>query len=141
MDLPQAADNLARLKELLPGKRIFPISAVTGAGVRELLFYTAAMLQEEAPKVKAAKKKEIVTWPPEPPFTVYSEDGAYFVRGKQIEKVVAMTDLDNPEAVLRLQRIIKKTGIEKELIKQGIKEGDRVLLGEFEFQYREDESY
>ncbi len=145
MDLPQAAANLARLKKLLPEKRIFPVSAVTGEGIRELLFHTAAMLKEEEAKAEKAKKKEIVPKtiyePPERSFTVHSERGVYFVKGKHIEKVVAMTDLDNPEAVQRLQRIIRKVGIEKELIKRGIKEGDTVLLGEFEFQYREGEGY
>jgi GTPase len=141
MDLPTASDNLQLLQANLPDEKIFPISAITGEGVKELLYHTAAVfrevMQKEAPEVEE-EVIHITYRPKEESFSVHSEDGFFVVRGTVIERLVAMTDFNNPEAVHKLQRSFVKSGIEKELKKQGIKEGDAVHVGGLEFNYREE---
>ena len=70
-------------------------------------------------------------------FQVKKEGDVFYVSGRSIERIVAMTDLDNQTAVERLQRTFNRIGLDDELIKQGIKPGDTVKIGEAEFYYME----
>jgi GTP-binding protein len=137
MDLPESAGNLLRLREAYGSEyEIFPVSAATGDGLEKLI-YKVAELIEKIP-VKATEDAPItVVHRAEPRFSVYREEGIYYIKGKEIERHVAMTDMDNEEAVERLQRIIKRMGLEDELKSAGIKEGDTVKIGKFEFEYIE----
>lgn len=137
MDLDDSGKNLPRLIESYGSDyEIFPVSAATGEGLDKLI-YRVAELVEKIP----VKEPEAVPLPvvhrAEPRFSVYNEEGIYVVRGKEIERHVAMTDMENDEAVERLQWIVKRMGIEEELKSAGIKEGDTVKIGKFEFEFYE----
>jgi GTP-binding protein len=139
IDLPEAEENLARLKEAYGETyEIFPISAANGSGLDPLIYRVAALL-EEIPAVVSteAETAEHIIHQAEPRFTITKETGIWMVAGKEIQRHVAMTDLDNDEAVERLQRIFKLMGVEDALKEAGIKEGDTVKIGEFEFEYVE----
>lgn len=137
MDLPEAAANLKRLREALePRYEIFPISAVTGEGIPALVYRTAGLLETLPPR-RAAAPEPAADEAPGPPFTVEAVDDYYVVRGRDVERVVAMTDLDNPEAVFRLQQTLDRMGLEAALRERGVREGDTVVIGKFEFEYRE----
>jgi GTPase len=142
IDLPAAQDNLPRLTTALRtgGDEVLAISAATGEGVRELLYRTAAIL--EAEEAKAALVEEITL--PEKTyrsrtsgFTISSEDGIHVVKGEDIERIVAMTNMDNDEAVRRFQNILRKIGISDALKKEGLQEGDIVRIRNIEFEYTE----
>lgn len=137
MDLDGAGENLIRLKEAYGEKyEIFPVSAVTGDGL-DALVYRVTGLIEGLPR--EAQLGEIVETPAvhqiEPRFNVYRQEGAFHVKGKEIERHVVMTDLENEEALERLQWIIRRMGIEDALRETGIKEGDTVKIGLFEFEW------
>ncbi|MFX4261617.1 GTPase ObgE [Pelotomaculum propionicicum] len=137
MDLDESGKNLNRLREAYGGNyEIFPVSAATGEGLDKLI-YRVAELVENIPLKMPESAQHPVVHRPEPRFSVYHEEGAYYVKGKEIERHVAMTNMDNEEAVERLQWIIKRMGIEDELKSAGIKEGDTVKIGKFEFEYFE----
>lgn len=142
MDLPPARENLARCEPVLRemGYDVFPISAATGVGIRSLLY---AMMQRV--KEMDAREREA---PPEPPVVTarvvetpleisQSEDGAWVVRGARVEKLIAMTDLDNDEAVARLQRRLEHLGVFRALRDKGVREGDSVRIGEAVFTFTE----
>ncbi len=139
MDLPGAAENLQRVKEAYGDEyQIFPVSAVTGSGLEPLVFRVAALLAELPPETLVMPEETApVVHQAEPRFTVFRQEGIFHVKGKEIERHVAMTDMDNEEAVERLQWIIKRMGIEEDLKAEGIKEGDTVKIGNFEFEYAE----
>ena len=59
------------------------------------------------------------------------------VKGEAIEKLVAMTNFLNDEAVRRFQYIWRIKGIDEKLRAKGVKEGDTVHIGEMEFEYRD----
>ncbi len=133
MDLPQAEKALIKLKKKLPGVKIFPISAVTKKGVRDLLFATGKMLK----KIKIPKEKIVpVKYVYESPFKIKKTENIFEVYGKKIETLIRMTDISNDEAVGRLQGILKKMGIEEALKKKGIKDGDEVKIGDYAFIYK-----
>jgi GTP-binding protein len=139
MDLPEAKENYARLEKLAAdeGVKIFPISAATKGGLQPLLETVSQMVDEyveepetnEGVKVYEAKEGDEI---------VISRDmsGDFVVSGKSLEKLVAMTNFANDEAVRRFQYIWRIKGIEEKLREKGIKEGDTVHIGLMEFEYR-----
>ncbi|MBE3588338.1 MAG: GTPase ObgE [Thermoanaerobacteraceae bacterium] len=137
MDLPGAVENLERLREALGDKyEIFPLSALTGQGIKPFLYRLADLLTVLPPSEQTAGEDVRVTRVEgEPPFSISCRDGVFVVEGRDIERLVAMTDLDNDEAVERLQRIIARMKLEEALSKSGIREGDTVRIGNFEFTY------
>ncbi len=137
MDVEEAAGNLNRLRETYGEHyEIFPVSALTGSGIDALIYKVAALLEELHPQNILPEENALpVVHRVEPRFNIYREGEEFYVCGKEIERHVAMTDMNNDEAVERLQWIIKRMGIEEALKAAGIKEGDTVKIGAFEFEY------
>ncbi len=142
MDLPEAAENYERLKELAKkeGIEIFPISAVTRQGTQELINRVAQVLDEyveepdteEGVKVYDAQEED-----PDKVTITRNDAGDFIVSSKSLNKLVAMTNFGNDEAVRRFQYIWRIKGIDKKLLERGIKEGNTVRIGEMEFEYRD----
>jgi len=137
-DLPGARDNARRLAEAAGGRyEVFEISALTGEGLDRLIYRTYRLLEtipvEPAPAPIVPDERETdVTL-----FLVAREGNTYVVEGEGIERRVAMTDLDNPEAVQHLQELLVRIGVEDALRAEGIRPGDNVRIGRFEFEYSE----
>ena len=92
----------------------------------------------QLPEVVATTGDMVVTrFEDEAPFTIKKVDGCYEISGERIERLVAMTDFDNEEALTRFQRIIEKMGINQALREKGIKTGDLVRIRDLEFEYQE----
>ena len=64
------------------------------------------------------------------------DDGAFVVEGKDIEKLIAMTNFENDDALRRFQMIWRKLEIEAALKERGIKEGDVVRIRDMEFEFK-----
>lgn len=124
-----------RLDEVLarnPGA--FPISAVTGEGIDELLRRLADAVR--ASRIESPRSPAYVRHiTPDDPVRVEKEDGAWRVRGKRPERAVASTDFDNEEAVARLQRSLISMGVEKALSRSGARAGDEVRIGPVSFDF------
>ncbi len=123
------------------GVRVFPISAVAGQGLKELLFYVKELL-EKAPQETLVFEPEY--FPGEElvyenlPYTVQKseeEEGVYIVEGPRIEKMLGYTNLDSEKGFAFFQSFLKKTGILKELEDAGIQEGDTVRMYGLAFDY------
>ena len=123
------------------GIEVYPISAVSGKGVKELLFAVKALLAE-CPQDTIMFEQEFF---PEDvlvnenlPFTVErsEEDPEVFlVEGPKIEKMLGYTNLDSEKGFAFFQRFLKEGGILDELENAGIQEGDTVRMYGFEFDY------
>ncbi|MDI3534211.1 MAG: GTPase [Thermosediminibacterales bacterium] len=142
MDLPNAKNNLENIINSLEtrGFKVFPVSGATGEGLKDLMnwvFTRLTIIEEEHPYLESIHEK-VYTSELEEEFFISKKDDIYIVTGKGIERLVAMTDFDNEQAVKRFQRIIRKKGIEEELKKKGIKEGDVVRIRDIEFNYYPD---
>ena len=142
MDLPQARENYPRLEELAEreGVRIFPISAVTRQGLKELIACVGEELDRYAEEPEAEEEARVYDAGSEDPERVAisrNDAGDFIVSGKALEKLVAMTNFNNDEAVRRFQYIWRLKGIDEKLRERGIREGMTVRIGEMEFEYRE----
>ncbi len=138
MDLPGAAENLQRFREKVSGDELYPISGVTGEGIRSLLEALYRRLQEEHLYAEEEDVDAGVIYLPPLQGTELSvhRDGEIFVvQGDEVEKAVLRADLHNEEGLRRFQDLIERLGVENELLKAGVQEGDTVKIGELEFLY------
>jgi len=63
-------------------------------------------------------------------------DGGYWVLGDEIERIAAMTDWSNQEAIERFERILRARGIAEALEAAGVDVGDTVRIGPFELEWQ-----
>lgn len=142
IDLPEARANLPRLQKLADeeGLKFFAISAATHQGVPELIRYVGEWLDQYVEEPETEEEVKVYDKNKEDPEKVtISRDirGDFVVSGKALEKLVAMTNFLNDEAVRRFQYIWRIKGIDSKLKEKGIREGDTVHIGDMEFEYRE----
>lgn len=138
MDLTGADKALAALRKSLKTAKIYPLSSATGRGVKELLAAVAKALAK-APAVTPATPEPPRDWVIEPDFRVDPMGpGRFRIGGRKVDRLVAVTHFEQDESVSRLQNILKKMGVEENLIKIGAVPGDKVELGEREFTFRPD---
>lgn len=122
------------------GMKVFAISAVTGEGIQELLYYVNDLLktlpdepivfeQEFFPAFEDAYSNE--------PYTVtYDEaEKEYVVEGPRIEKMLGYTNLESEKGFQFFQKFLKENGILEELEELGIEEGDTVRMYGLSFDY------
>jgi len=75
---------------------------------------------------------------PEQPLTISRDNEFYVVRGTWVERRIAMTDMQNEDAVRRLQRAFRRYGVFDALRAAGIKEGDPVRIRDVELEFTDD---
>jgi GTP-binding protein len=116
------------------------ISAVTGAGIPELLVRLAAMVVE-ARAADAVPNRSVVIHRPlsEEIEVVRAEDGSFVVLGRPALRAVALSDLNDHDAVDYVQTRLRKLGVERALVRAGVRDGDVVHLGELSFTYQREE--
>lgn len=121
------------------GIPVYPVSAVSGKGLKELIYAAKKLLDEihEEPVVYASEydpsqnqlKNEAYTIEIDP------KDGAFIVEGPKIEKMLGYTNLEAERGFLFFQKFLREQGILKELEKKGIQDGDTVRMYTLEFEY------
>jgi GTP-binding protein len=113
------------------------VSAVTRAGLPRFLGTLGTMI-EEARAVEPDDGGFVVLRPRESGYSVVrDDDGAYRVTGRAAERVVAMADLTNVEALAYVHERFRKMGVERALARAGARDGDTVRIGEIELEYVE----
>ena len=123
------------------GIRVFPISAVSGQGLKELLYYVNEMLEGIGDEVTVFEPEffpELLAFgSSDEPYTVeYDEkQDAYVVEGPRIEKMLGYTNLDSEKGFTFFQNFLKETGILEELEALGIQDGDTVRMYGLSFDY------
>lgn len=144
MDMPDAAENLEVFKEQLQEDYpIFPVSALTRTGLRDLLYAVADKLETtpEFPLEEVEEEAGVhrVLYKHEADERQYyisrDSDGSFILTGDGIEKLFKMTDFSRDESVQRFARQMRGMGIDEELRQRGAKDGDIVKLMDYEFEF------
>ncbi len=123
------------------GIKVFAISAVSGKGLKELLYYVRELLDTvpEAPLVFEQEFfPEEFNMSENLPYTVEKsteEERTYIVEGPKIEKMLGYTNLESEKGFAFFQKFLKDTGILNELEAAGIEEGDTVRMYGLQFDY------
>jgi len=113
------------------------VSAATRQGLDRFLGRLGTLV-DEARAAEPEPEPFVVFRPAEEGFIVSrDDDGAWRVSGRSAERVVAMADLTNEEAIEYVQQRLRRMGVERELARAGAREGDIVRLGPVELEYQE----
>ena len=121
------------------GIKVFPISAVSGKGVKELLSYIWEVLKE-LPQEPVVFEQEYFPGDYNSndnlSYTVEQlDEHTFVVEGPKIEKMLGYTNLDSEKGFLFFQNFLKNTGILKDLEAAGIQDGDTVRMYGLQFDY------
>lgn len=136
-------DPVQRIREEFEPKgiKVFAISAVSGKGLKELLYCVREIL-DTLPQEPVVFEQEY--FPEEEafrndlPYTVEKsaeEENTYIVEGPKIEKMLGYTNLDSEKGFAFFQKFLKETRILEELENAGIQEGDTVRMYGLVFDY------
>ncbi len=123
------------------GIKVFPISAVSGQGLKELMYHVKSILDTMDDKPVVFEQEffpEDMFIQENLPYTVEKsaeEENTYLVEGPRIEKMLGYTNLDSEKGFAFFQRFLKDTGILSDLEKAGIQEGDTVRMYGLTFEY------
>ncbi|MBO5371771.1 MAG: GTPase ObgE [Lachnospiraceae bacterium] len=118
--------------------KIFPISAVSGQGLKELLYHVSGLLEnmDDTPIIYEPEFDPSLNFFKDEAYTIeIADDGAYVVEGPKIDKMFGYTNIDSEKGFLFFQKFLKEQGILKELEEMGIQEGDTVRMYGNEFDY------
>jgi GTPase len=147
MDMPNAEENLKVFKEkLTEDYPIFPISAISSQGLRDLLFAIADKIETtpEFPLVEEEVEDtgvHRVMYKHEAKVQNFritrGPDGAFEVSGAEVEKLFKMTNFQREESINRFARQLRGMGVDEALRERGAKDGDIVRLLEYEFEFIE----
>ncbi|NJN65792.1 MAG: GTPase ObgE [Chloroflexaceae bacterium] len=149
LDLPLAQENLDRLMRDLPLPRsdIFPVAAATHQGIAPLLTRVAQRLRDlpVAFRDPVSPDTPPLTWPvPEVDpnlFAIEREGDGWRVRGIKIERLIRMTNFDQPESLDRVQRVLAASGISQALVDAGVQEGDAVSIAQSSLVWSDTSTY
>jgi GTP-binding protein len=138
IDLPHVRNSMDDIAAQLGGPAPFFISAATGEGVPVLLGRISEMLRDaKSPKPVAEPRDEFKVFRPQPrdAFSVVKVGAVIEVKGDQVEKLVAMFDLDNDEARIYLKKRLMRMGVTKALERAGAQAGDVIQFGKLEMEW------
>lgn len=120
------------------GIKVFPISAVSGQGVKELLYYVKELLstiKEDKVVFEREYFPEQDILPEEPCIVKKAEEHLFTVEGSRVERMLGYTNLDSEKGFDFFQKFLRENHIIDELEKLGIEEGDTVDLYGLQFDY------
>ena len=134
-------DPVGRIRDAFEkdGIQVFAISAVSGQGVKELLYHVYSLLKDmdDAPVIfeREFDPADLIVNTTLPYTVEKIEDGLYSVEGPRIEKMLGYTNIDSEKGFEFFQNFLKTSGILEDLEKAGIEEGDTVKMYGLEFDY------
>ena len=122
------------------GIKVYPISAVTGQGLKELLYYVRELLDSMTDEPVMFEKEldtDTLFDNPNEAFYVEKDDkGVYVVSGPRLDRMLGYTNLESEKGFNFFQKFLRQTGILKQLKELGVQEGDTVRVGDYlEFDY------
>lgn len=122
------------------GIKVYPISAVTGQGVKELLYAVRELLDNFPDDVVIFEKEfdvDELLDNSDDNYNVYiDEHGVFIVEGERIDKMLGYTNLESEKGFNFFQKFMKSSGAIDRLEELGIEEGDTVRVGDYlEFDY------
>jgi GTP-binding protein len=141
IDLPEVKERWPEVEKQLKkrGYPVFAISALTGDGVRLLLYRTAQVLAETKLETPEPIKETAVYRPETDPrqYNISRAPDGWRVSGQSIERAAAMTYWEYEDGVRRFQRILRTLGIEDALRQAGVQPGDTVYIGDYELEWHD----
>ena len=138
MDIPESKNNLKKSKEKVHHD-IYEISALRNEGLDKVVNALEELVKNTKDEVLFSEDIQeshvLYQFKKEKPFTIIKENNTYIIKGEKVEKLFKMTNFNTEEALIRFSNKLRKMGIDDELEKMGINEGDIVRILDYEFEY------
>ena len=138
MDIPESKNNLKKFKEKVH-QDIYEISALKNEGLDKVVNVLEELVKNTKDEVLFSEDIQeshvLYQFKKEKPFTIIKENNTYIIKGEKVEKLFKMTNFNTEEALIRFSNKLRKMGIDDELEKMGINEGDIVRILDYEFEY------
>lgn len=136
MDIPGAQAGFEALKAEFNDYMVLPVSAATHMGLKEILNATVNMLGELPAPLRYDETEFALKPMYEDGFEIACEEpGVFSVSGGDIERILDSTDPNDEISMRRFQQLLKKSGIVDALKEKGAKDGDTIVLGDWEFDF------
>ena len=139
MDMPNAKENLELFKKKIGDKEVIEISALNKDNLDSLINALSDLVKDIPDEVlyedDIQEKHVLYKFRVEKPFTIIKEGNKYVIKGDKVEKIFKMTNFNTEEAISRFAKKLRGMGIDEELEKMGIEEGDIIKILDYEFEY------
>lgn len=138
MDIESSKKNLEEFKQKVKVP-IYEVSAIQNKGLDEVLKSLKELVKNTKDEVLFSEEIQeshvLYKFKKEKPFTITKENNTYIIKGATVEKLFQMTNFNTEESFFRFSSKLRKMGIDDELEKMGIQEGDTVRILDYEFEY------
>lgn len=140
IDLVEDVATIDRVRSYFEenGYEVFAVNALTGEGLSDLVHRAWYYVENYVPEPDATDDVVMYEAKPDVDFVITrGDDAAFIITGARIEKLVAMTNLDDEQSLRRFQKIWKYMELDKKLQEKGCKDGDEVVIGDQRFVYHD----
>ena len=138
MDIDGAKDNLVEFKKKID-LPVYEISAANNQGLDRVISELAEVVKNTEDEVlfepEAQESHVLYKFKKEKPFSIVKDNKVFVIKGDEVEKLFKMTNFNTEEALVRFSHKLRKMGIDDELERMGIQEGDIVRILDYEFEY------
>jgi GTP-binding protein len=140
-DLTADEENYKRFEDEMDsrGYRVFKISAATGMGLKELMLYTAELLdkipEEQETQFAEDEYFKLEGRKDDKGYEIKAEDGVYDITGPFVDRLFMKINIYDSESLKYFQKVLRRKGIVDELKQMGISNGDTVRMNDFEFEF------
>ena len=139
MDLPNSHENLEEFKKKI-NEDICEISAANNQNLDKLIEILANLVKNTKEEVlydeDIQESHVLYKFKKEKPFTIIKEnDHTYQIKGEKVEKIFKMINFNTEEAISRFAKKLRNMGVDEELEKLGVEEGDIIKILDYEFEY------
>ena len=141
MDVDGSKDNLNEFKKKIKDIKVFEVSAATNTGLQDVADYLSEMIEDMPKEEVTFNEKEnthkVYTYEKKEPFTVSREDDVWVLSGDDIERMFKMTKFESDEDIYRFSNRLNKMGVDEKLREAGAKDGDKVRILDFYFDFKD----
>ena len=140
MDIEGSNENLEKFKKKIKSIPVYEVSAINREGLDKVINILGDMVKNTEEEVlydeESQEKHVLYKFKEEKPFTITKDKDIFVVSGEKIERLFKMTRFNTEEAFVVFSNKLRKMGLDDELIKMNIKEGDTIRILDYEFEYR-----
>ena len=138
MDIPSSQDNLKEFKKKV-NKDIYEISAINNQNLDTIISVLSDLVKNTKEEIlydeDIQEKHVLYKFKKEKPFTIIKDGNEFIIKGEQVEKIFKMINFNTEEAISRFDKKLRNMGVDEELEKLGVQEGDIIKILDYEFEY------
>ena len=140
IDLVQDEETIPNVRKYFEDKgyEVYCINALSGEGLPELMERAYYWVENYEPDPESTDDTVMYEAKPDVEFVITrGDDAAFYIKGNRIERLVAMTNLDDDQSLRRFQQIWRYMELDKKLREKGCKDGDEVVIGDQTFTFQD----